>query len=138
MAKRLSLAGQPFIVADDQSYYRILLERLNLFTELAVVVAALARPHFKHVDRIVEVTEPTVTCEVILTSFTCLKEDIPFNGLDRHINTNHRKVLLHGLSDRYVRFHIICQVLNADRVGCANISPSNSKPAGRSSIAFST
>ena len=103
--------------------------------ELAVVVAGVGDPHFEHVDRVVEVSDPAFTREVEVTGFTLLKEDVPVLGGDGKLDADGAEILLDGLRNRLVAGVLVDQVL--DGVSAESLPSSNLKPAdSRSSIAF--
>ena len=49
-------------------------QKLRLFSELHVVVAGCRFPHFKHVDRVIVVSQPALTREVKLAFLTLIQE----------------------------------------------------------------
>ena len=75
-----------------------------LATELAVVVTRCRNPHFKHVDWVVEVSNPAFTSNVEVSVLTLFKEYVPVLNLNCHLDTNSRKILL----DRFSNCNVIC------------------------------
>ena len=71
---------------DNSSFFFYLIffmkQKLRLSSELHIVVAGCRFPHFKHVDRVIVVSQPALTREVKLTFLTLIQEYSPLTGLN--------------------------------------------------------
>ena len=89
-------------------------QKLRLFSELHVVVAGCRFPHFKHVDRVIVVSQPALTREVKLAFLTLIQEYSPLTGLNGQVDADFGHVLLDRLTDLHVALGVIRQISDVD------------------------
>ena len=105
----------------DNSRFFLLFNFLHE-TEASIIFRTACRccrmsfPHFKHVDRVIVVSQPALTREVKLTFLTLIQEYSPLTGLNGQVDADFGHVLLDRLTDLHVGLRVIRQISDVDRV----------------------